>query len=226
MRGSRSRFKGRTLNLILLSVQCLFMILTVNVAIAEETPSLAIVPFVVEKTDDPARGAVCPVCKGIYGSGEVAGAAPIVLTREIYQKMETLGTFRVIPLEKVEEAQSGSIQVRLETNPLRSAVPLGKELKADFVMVCHVFRFEQRVGSSIGVDKPASVAFDLHLFRIRDGARVWDGTFDETQKALFDNLLQAGTFFRGGAKWVTAEDLAALGMDKLFKKLPDPREFL
>jgi hypothetical protein len=91
-------------------------------------------------------------------------------------------------------------------------------------MVCHIFRFEQRVGSSIGVEKPASVAFDLHLFRIKDGAQVWDGTFDETQKALFDNLLQAGTFFRGGAKWLTAEELAALGMDKLLKKLPDARE--
>ena len=114
--------------------------------------------------------------------------------------------------------------MRFETNPVRSSVPLGRELNADFVMVCHLFRFEERVGSSIGVEKPASVAFDLHLFRIRDGARVWDGAFDETQKALFDNLLRAGSFFKEGAKWLTAEELAAVGMDEVLKKLPGAEE--
>jgi hypothetical protein len=212
--------------LTLLSFLSLFMVFPGSGSMAEETPSLAIFPFVVERGEDRARGAVCPVCKGIYGSGEVVAGAPIALTREIYQKMEALGTFRVIPVEKVEEARSGSIQMRLEPDPVRSAVPLGKELHADFVMVCHLFRFEQRVGSAIGVDKPASVAFDLHLFRTRDGARVWDGSFDETQKALFDNLLRAGAFFREGAKWVTAEELAAVGMDKLLKALPGARELL
>jgi hypothetical protein len=191
---------------------------------AEEGPSLAILPFAVERVDDPARGAICPVCKGIYGGGEIAPGAQNILTRELYGKMETLGTFRVIPLEKVEEARSRSAQARLETNLVRSTIPLGRELNADFVMVAHLFRFQQRVGSSIGVEKPASVAFDLHLIRIRDGARVWDGGFDETQKALFDNLLRAGSFFKEGAKWVTAEELAAVGMDKVLKNFPGAKE--
>ncbi len=193
---------------------------------AEEATSLALLPFVVEKTEDRARGAVCPICKGVYGSGEVAPGAPIVLTRELYQKMEALGTFRVIPLEKVEEARPGSPQMRIETDPVRAAISWAKELRADFVMMCHLFRFEQMVGSSIGVEKAASVAFDLHLFRTRDGRQVWDGSFDETQKALFDNLLQVGTFFKEGAKWVTAEQLAALGMDRLLKRMPGARELL
>ncbi len=38
---------------------------------AEEKPSLAILPFFVERVEDPARGAVCPVCKGVHRSGEV-----------------------------------------------------------------------------------------------------------------------------------------------------------
>ncbi len=226
MRGSHSGFNGRMWKLTLLSFLSLFMILPGSGSMAEETPSLAILSFVVEKAEDRARGAVCPVCKGIYGSGEVASGAPITLTRELYQRMEALGTFRVIPQEKVEAARSGSAQMRIETNPLRFAVPLGRELRADFVMICHLFRFEQRVGSSIGVEKPASVAFDMHLFRTKDGKQVWDGSFDETQKALFDNLLQIGTFFKEGAKWVTAEELAAVGMDRMLKKLPGARELL
>ena len=224
MCGAHSGFKGRIPRLIFLSFLCVLIILAVSRLKAEGKPSLAIFPFVVERTDDPARGAVCPVCKGSYGGGEIVPGAQIILTRELYGKMEALGTFRIIPPEKVEEARSHSDQMRLETNPVRSSVPLGRELNADFVMVCHLFRFEQRVGSSIGVEKPASVAFDLHLFRIRDGARVWDGAFNETQKALFDNLLRAGSFFKEGAKWVTAEELAAVGMDKVLKNLPGAKE--
>jgi hypothetical protein len=219
-----SGVKGRIPNLIFLSFLCASIIFMGSRLKAQENPSLAIYPFVVERADDPARGAVCPVCKGIYGSGEIAPGAQNILTRELYGKMEALGAFRVIPLEKVEEARSRSVQIRLETNLVRSLIPLGRDLNADFVMVAHLFRFEQRVGSSIGVEKPASVAFDLHLIRIRDGARVWDGTFDETQKALFDNLLRAGSFFKEGAKWVTAEELAAVGMDKVLKKLPGAKE--
>ena len=224
MCSTHSRVKCRISNLILLSSLCMLIILMGSWLKAEEGPSLAIFPFVVERTDDPARGAVCPVCRGIYGGGEVAPGAQNILTRELYGKMEALGTFRVIPLEKVEEARSRSGQVRLETNLVRSSVPLGRELNANFVMVAHLFRFQQRVGSSIGVEKPASVAFDLHLIRIKDGTRVWDGGFDETQKALFDNLLRAGSFFKEGAKWVTAEELAAVGMDKVLKNFPGAKE--
>jgi hypothetical protein len=101
---------------------------------------------------------------------------------------------------------------------------MGKELKADFVMLGILFRFEERVGSSLGVEKPASVAFDLHLFRLRDGVRVWDGKFDETQKPLFDNLLQTGSFIRRKAQWLTAAELAEVGMEEMLKKLPGVKE--
>jgi hypothetical protein len=224
MRRTHSRVKSRIPNLLFFSSLCMLIVLMGSWSKAAEGPSLASFPFVVERTDDPARGAVCPVCKGIYSGGEVAPGAQNILTRELYGKIEALGTFRVIPLEIVEEARSRSVQMRLETNLVRSSVPLGRELNADFIMVAHLFRFEQRVGSSVGVEKPASVAFDLHLIRIRDGARVWDGGFDETQKALFDNLLRAGSFFKEGAKWVTAEELAAVGMDKVLKNIPGAKE--
>jgi hypothetical protein len=138
--------------------------------------------------------------------------------------MEIQGTFKIIPLEKVEEAFSRSDRKRLETSPVLTSIQMGKELKADFVMVGILFRFEERVGSSLGVEKPASVAFDFHLFRLRDGVRVWDGKFDETQKPLFDNLLQTGSFIRRKAQWLTAAELAEVGMEEMLKKLPGVKE--
>ena len=188
---------------------------------AQGRPILAIFPFVVEKAEDPARGAVCPVCKGVRRSSEVSSGVRHVQTLMLYAKVEALGTFDIFPLEKVEEALSkkGGGQPDIP-----SWVELGRELNANYVMVGVLFRFEERVGSSLGVEKPASVAFDLHLYRLRDGKRVWDGDFDETQKPLFDDLLKTGSFLRRKAKWLTAADLAEVGMEETLRKLPSVKE--
>jgi len=191
---------------------------------AEEKRSLAIFPFIVEKADDPARGAVCSVCKEIQRSSEIGLGTQNILTRMLYGRLEALGTFSVLPSEKAEEVLSKGDRKRFEADPISSSIQLGKALNVDFVMVGILFRFEERIGSSFGVEKPASVAFDLHLFRLRDGARVWDATFDETQKPLSDNLFQIGSFFRSGAKWLTAEELAGVGINEVLKKLPEVKE--
>lgn len=191
---------------------------------AEEKPSLAILPFFVERAADPAKGTVCPVCRGVHGSGGIVPGSQKTLTREIYGKMENAGTFNLLPLERVEEALSGLDRKRLEAGPVSASIQMGKELRADFVLLGILFRFEERIGSSLGVEKPASVAFDLHLFRLRDGAKVWDGKFDETQKPLFDNLFQTGSFIRRKAQWLTAAELGEVGMEEMLKKLPGVRE--
>ncbi len=184
---------------------------------AQGKPLLVIIPFVIETEHDPSRGAVCPICKEVHRSSEVPPGAPLILTKELYARTETLGVFNVFPLEKLNDYWSprGS-----EENLPSSAIQLGKELKADFVMVAVVFRFEERIGSSIGVEKPASVSFELHLFRLRDDKRVWNASFDETQKPLSDDLLQVGSFFKRKAKWLSAAELAYWGMEGAFKKLP------
>ena len=74
------------------------------------------------------------------------------------------------------------------------------------------------------MEKPASVAFDLHLLRIRDGVEVWKGKFDETQRPLSENLLKIGSFLRRKASWLTAEELASVGMDEILRKLPEAKE--
>ncbi len=191
---------------------------------AEGKPILAIFPFTAEKVEDPGRGAVCPVCKGIHRSSEIPPGVRNAQTQVLYAKMEALGVFNIFPLEKVEEGLSKKGHNRSEAHPVPSLINLGEELHANFIMVAILFRFEERVGSSLGVEKPASVAFDLHLYRLRDGKRVWDGGFDETQKPLFDNLLQTGSFLRRKAKWLTAAELAEVGIEETLKKLPDVKE--
>ncbi len=187
---------------------------------AETKPNLAILPFFIERGEDPGRGAICPICKRVYSRGEILPGSKNTLTRLLQQKMEVIETFKVLPLEKMEEAFSNWDKKQFEEKLIPSSIQLGKELNVDFVIIGFLFRFEERIGSPIGVEKPASVAFDIHLFRLRDGIEVWQGKFDETQRPLSENLFKIGSFFRRKASWLTAEELASVGMDEMLKKLP------
>ena len=210
---------------LLVSFFMLGVILAWSVPLKAETKfSLAILPFVIERVEDRARGAVCPICGGLYGKGNVLAGSQIYLTRLLQEKMEAMGTFKLLPPEKVEEALSESDRRQFDLNPMRSSIRLGQTLDVDFIFVGFLFRFEQRVGSSIGVDKPASVGFDVHLIRLKDRKMVWTGKFDETQRPLSENLLKMGSFVRRKASWLTAEELSSVGMDEMLTRFPGPKE--
>jgi hypothetical protein len=185
---------------------------------AEVKPSLAILPFFIE------REAVCPICKSVFMRGEILPGSQNTLTRLLQQKIEARGTFKVFPMERMEEALSHWDKRQFEERIIPSSIQLGKELNMDFIIVGFLFRFEERIGSSIGAEKPASVGFDIHLFRLRDGMEVWKDRFDEAQKPLSENLFKIGSFFRRKASWLTAEELASVGLDEMLKKLPAPQE--
>ncbi len=191
---------------------------------AETKPSLAMLPFFIERGEDPGRGAICPICKRVYSRGEILPGSQNTLTRLLQQKMEASGTLKVHPIEKTEEALSNWDKKQFEEKLIPSSIRLGKELNVDFIIVGFLFRFEERIGSPIGVERPASVGFDIHLFRLRDGSEVWQGKFDETQRPLSENLFKIGSFFRRKASWLTAEELASVGMDEMLKRLPSPQE--
>ena len=190
---------------------------------AEEKFPLAVMPFVTVSMGDPERGAVCPVCQGIYRKGPLPPGAQRTLTGLLHKKMTALGAFAVFSLEQVEEVMA-RMKGQIEETPIPHALQVGEELHADFVLVGFLYRFDERVGSSWASQKPASVGFDLHLLRLRDSKMVWLGKFDETQAPLSENVLKLGAFLRRKASWLTAEELAGVGMDEMLKKFPTAKE--
>ena len=110
-------------------------------------------------------------------------------------------------------------RTRTQDTPLSLAQRLGRALGATHIMVGNVWRFRERVGGSMGVETPSSVAFLLYMVDISTGAVVWKGTFNETQRSLSENILDAPAFFKRGAKWLTAEELARDGVNEMFRKM-------
>ena len=201
------------------------MILAWGVELRAETkPRLAVLPFFIHRGDELGRGVACPICKGVIQRGEILPGSQNTLTRLLEQKMDAPGTFKVLPLEKVEEAFSQIERRQFELKPMRSSIQLGKTLNMDFIFIGVLFRFEERIGSSIGAEKSASVGFDVHLIRLKDEKMVWTGKFDETQRPLSENLFKIGSFIRRKGSWLTAEELSSVGMDEMLKRFPGPKE--
>lgn len=185
---------------------------------AEVKPSLIIIPFIIEKNS------ICPICRIVFRRGEILSGAQNTLTKLLYQKMEEKSLFKILPLEKVEETLSKKEIIPIEEKFKSSLIQIGRELGGDFLLLGFLFRFEQRVGSPWGAERPASVAFDLHLFRLRDEREVWRGGMDETQRPLSENLFKFGSFLRRRARWLTAEELSNVGMDEVLARLPGLNE--
>jgi hypothetical protein len=86
---------------------------------------------------------------------------------------------------------------------------VGKCLPSDFILVPQVLAWKELEGGG----SPASVVIDLFLLDVKAERVVNRYHFDETQKALSDNLLDMGKFVRRGGEWVAAEVLAKEGIE-------------
>jgi hypothetical protein len=121
---------------------------------------------------------------------------------------------RIWPVSS-EEPQANSSQVQ----PGPGAAQHGHR-PLDAVLTGVITRYDDRQGSALLVDQPASVAYEAYLISARDGEILWRARFDETQRPLFDNLLLAGRFFKGGGVWQTNDTLARIGLERVVKTFP------
>lgn len=128
--------------------------------------------------------------------------------RTVLASPEVASTYRMLYPRRAGKDMGGFLQ------------ELGRALQVDAVAVGYVYRFRERRGTPYGVEQPASVAFEICLYRVRDGAAVWRGECDRTQRSLLENVLQWNAFSREGGVWITARDLAALGIEEMLMSFP------
>ncbi len=97
---------------------------------------------------------------------------------------------------------------------------VGMALDGDAVLGGIIYRWKERQGSPYAAQRGASVAFEIFLLEVDTGILLWRWKFDKTQLPLSENLLDMETFLGGGGKWMTARELAFLGLEKFFKRFP------
>jgi hypothetical protein len=138
-----------------------------------------------------------------------------ILAKQIYSAMASLPNWQIVADSEVHEVE----QMKPPTSGAARLRQIGEGVYADAVIVGRIQRFRERVGDSWGAKSPASVAFVLDLIDVRRGDVVWSARFDETQKALSENIFALGDISQRGVRWLSAEELSQDGVKKAIGQL-------
>lgn len=118
-----------------------------------------------------------------------------------------------------ENLRPGGIWAQPSESGLEFLAGLGRAAQADGVLFGFIFRYEDRQGDAFAVARPASVAFDLHLMDARNGEIIWKDAWDETQKALSDDLFAVDLFIQRRGKWISADEMAMAGLEAMLMQI-------
>lgn len=177
---------------------------------------IAIIPFQAVISEEQSSTASCPICGSVNSSGILAKGAEKIVEEIFLDKLSEVKNLEVISRERTA-AVFHRISADSLKNPLLQTIQkTGGELKADVVVVGFLYRYKERIGYDYSAERPASVTYEIHMISVNDGKTIWRGVYDKTQKSLMEDVFQASSFFKGGARWVTARQLARLGMDEIF----------
>jgi hypothetical protein len=164
-----------------------------------------------------------PLTGKVFLTGPTAEEADRLLTDLLITALQ-----QYTALQTVHSQDAPAIRDALQSaggpwaSPAELLAQTGRKVNADLVIQGYVYRFKERVGKNYAAESPASVAFDLYFIDCVEETVVWSGYFEETQQALTDDLRYMGTFFRRGARWITAEEMAREAMDMMFRDFKTP----
>jgi hypothetical protein len=146
---------------------------------------------------------------------------PEAIVEQIFiEWLKTSYNMDIIPPDRVAGVYERYIGAFDKVTPLALMKKVGDDLDADGIVFGYIYRFSERQGTPYAAAKPASVAFEIYLFRVSDSALVWKGHFEKTQTSLMEDVLQASAFLKGGGRWITVRELSEEGMDHVMKNFP------
>jgi hypothetical protein len=161
----------------------------------------------------------CPICGATFMAEPVPEAVAKEMSLELFNYLKKVGKYSLIPPRQAKGVRSTILSKDVTKGVVEMLQETGKSFSSDAVFFGYIYRWREKVGKKYGVTSPASVAFDLHLISPENGSILWKGSFDKTQLSLSENLLDLSTFIRSGGTWLTARELAQIGLEKLIGNL-------
>lgn len=160
----------------------------------------------------------CQLMGLCYNKEDLRAGSEAIVTDICQSDLQNLLDGKVVPLSQVRDAY-GDLPQREDKTPRQLAVALGKKLKADYVLVGLLSRYHDRVGGALSAESPASVAFSMFIVDVQTGQLSERASFDKTQTSLTENLFDAPMFFKKGMKWLSADELASYGVQRLLTQI-------
>lgn len=160
----------------------------------------------------------CPICGSTFTAEPVSETIAKEMTVDLFNHLKRIEKYSLISPGQAKGVYSTILSRNLTIDTIDMLKEIGKSFSSDAVLFGYIYRWKERIGTTYGVSSPASVTFDLHLVSTDDGSILWKGSFNKTQVSLTENLLDISTFIRSRGKWLTARELAGIGLEKLMRR--------
>ena len=165
----------------------------------------------------------CQLCGTIFRTGPVVAGAAETMTSLIETRINEEDTLEIVGSDRAQGAMAEVLsQQQANLSQRELLVRVGRQMGADAILVGHLYRWIERVGGKYSIESPASILFDVDLVRTTDGRLIWGGTFDETQQDLLTDILKMDKFLKRKGTWLSAEELALVGVQEVFESFPEP----
>lgn len=124
-----------------------------------------------------------------------------------------------VSAEKARLCYATATQGNPKQAALRTWSAVGRCMGVDLLLVPQVIAWQEREGSNFGAVIPAGLAMDSFMIDVNSETLISRSHFEEIQRPLSENLLNAGKFLRRGGRWVTTSELAQEAMRQAIKEL-------
>lgn len=145
----------------------------------------------------------------------VPATAPERIAHILYEHLKQRQGLRVFSPEDATAAMKSFKEERSHASSEQVAREVAGRLGSDAALLGRVLVYRERIGSKWG-GNPAVVGFEVKLIGA-SGASLWTANYYEKQRPLVEDV--KGFFERGGV-FVTAEELATYGAERIVRQFP------
>jgi hypothetical protein len=138
-----------------------------------------------------------------------------IVTQLLWSRLKARQGITVLSPNEVGKALA-SLEPSRSSASQSPAVVAAKRFKADASLIGQVRVYQERNGGRFGASPPATVGFEAKVIAA-DGQVLWEGNYYEKQRPMTEDLM--GFIQRRGV-FVTAEELAAYGVEHMLNEFP------
>ena len=196
--------------IVILLMACTACVSATRGPAVDTKATLAVAHFVHPQYDWELMAGVLPEEKSV-----IPGESLVAMDEQLAALLEKSDVRQVMHASTVQQCeeivQASKERSRFETLDYWKSV--GECIKADYLLVPFVSRWQEREGGEWGVTRPASLTLDLYLINMAT-SEVRRYHFEEEQQGLAENLLKGGRFFKRKGRWVTPLEISAEALEE------------
>ncbi|MFW2331977.1 MAG: hypothetical protein ACN4E2_06775 [Nitrospinota bacterium] len=192
---------------------------TLSSGYAKDVSSIILHDFMIYHHQDRSATAKDQLTNLSFKTGKIMEDSTVSITSLFYRELLSRG-FQV-NLADSSTRRELNIDSSFDKETFIKQATANKSFQeSDLILTGIIYRYEDKIGSSISIDKASSVAFSVVLISKSEGRTIFEAGFDKEQQSLFSDLTEFKFFAKGGFKWLTALELSSLAVEKLVDKLP------